>query len=509
MPEPWEAYAEWSEGPNFADWCRAACFQSVDEWTGKPLELEPWQLDIMGEAFAVKDDKPFWRGVLIVLPRKNGKTHLLAAVALYRLMFMGGRPEILLAASSDKQAGRLFDAAAWFVRSNPDGAFGDLRVREMAGEILNHETGGKILRMSSDAKTLHGYSPSLVICDELAQWSTPSLRRAFGALTTGGAARSAPQTFIITTAGNAAERETGLLGEMMNKQVATGAVEQPYTELTIGRHFKSSRMMYAWEAQTEDKADIAAIKRANPASWITEEYLSEQATNPEVSDSDFWQLHANVWAAQDDVWIRPAAWDACADPDLVFQGGSTMALGVDGSRSHDTTVVAWAVPLEDGAVGVGCRIFSVREDSPHHVLHHGKIDYDDVEGFIVDRFEEYDVVETAYDPRFFHRSAELIDRRLPESCIFPVEPQSKHMREALTAFERLISQGKLRHAGDTRVAAHLANARVERGQTMNELRRVVKIEQTKPIDAVIAMALAVWRADVGDMADAAPLVGFV
>jgi hypothetical protein len=43
------------------------------------------------------------------------------------------------------------------------------------------------------------------------------------------------------------------------------------------------------------------------------------------------------------------------------------------------------------------------------------------------------------------------------------------------------------------VAAHLANCAVERGHR-DEIRRVRKIDERKPIDAVPAMALAVWRA---------------
>jgi phage terminase large subunit-like protein len=59
---------------------------------------------------------------------------------------------------------------------------------------------------------LYGYSPTLVVCDELAFWTTPSLRRAYAALTSGGGARSAPRTFTITTAGEASHRHDSLLG---------------------------------------------------------------------------------------------------------------------------------------------------------------------------------------------------------------------------------------------------------------------------------------------------------
>ena len=133
-------------------------------------------------------------------------------------------------------------------------------------------------------------------------------------------------------------------------------------------------------------------------------------------------------------------------------------------------------------------------DVAHHVLHEGgRIDFEDVEGFTIDRFDLFDVAEVVYDPRYLKRSAELVAHRLPEGFVFPVEPSSRHMRDALQTFYRLVTEGTLRHPGDPVVAAHLANCAVERGHR-DEIRRVRKIDERKPIDAVPAMALAVWRA---------------
>jgi hypothetical protein len=70
---------------------------------------------------------------------------------------------------------------------------------------------------------------------------------------------------------------------------------------------------------------------------------------------------------------------------------------MDGSRTFDTTVVAWAQPREDGTIAVDCCVFSVRPNVAHHVLHDGgKIDFEDVEEFTIDRFDLYDVAEVAY-----------------------------------------------------------------------------------------------------------------
>jgi phage terminase large subunit-like protein len=97
---------------HFAASCESLT-QSDDRWEGQPLNLEPWQRRFWREAL---ED---WRSVVLIVARKNGKTSMLAAYALYELVYGEGRPEILLAAASDRQAGRLFDAAARFVRRHP------------------------------------------------------------------------------------------------------------------------------------------------------------------------------------------------------------------------------------------------------------------------------------------------------------------------------------------------------------------------------------------------------
>src|SRR4051812_27387019 len=164
-------YTTHTRGDHFAEWCADYCTQSIDVFDGVPLKLETWQFQHMREALAASEDGiPYWSSVALVLPRKNGKTTLLAAYALYALLEFEGAPEILLCAASDKQAGRLFDAVVSFVRRDPR-LLSLLVVREWIGEVSRVDGRGKCLRMSSSPERLHGYNPSLVICDEVAQWN--------------------------------------------------------------------------------------------------------------------------------------------------------------------------------------------------------------------------------------------------------------------------------------------------------------------------------------------------
>ena len=79
------------------------------------------------------------------------------------------------------------------------------------------------------------------------------------------------------------------------------------------------------------------------------------------------------------------------------------------------------------------------------------------------------------------------------------------MREALQAFYRVVTDGTLRHRGDEQISKHLAQTAVER-RAADEIRRVSKLDPRQPIDAVPAMALAVWR--VLQHASTEPLVAW-
>jgi hypothetical protein len=267
---------------------------------------------MLGEALAYDGEGlPVWRSVVIVAPRKNAKTTSLAAVSLYRLLTSAGRPEILLAAPSDRVAGRLFDAAARFVRRSEELAR-LLRVRDHAGEIVREDGMGIIYRLSSDPARLYGYNPTHVVVDELAWWTTPNLRRAYAALTSGGGARSAPQVFTITTAGEAAFRHDSILGKILDAGLDSDDVERT-PGLSICRLQDAGTLVWAYEAPTVDPHDVDAMKLANRASWVTKAYLRRQALDPELTDAQVLQLHGCVWAAGETTFIAPEAWAARVD----------------------------------------------------------------------------------------------------------------------------------------------------------------------------------------------------
>jgi phage terminase large subunit-like protein len=479
--EAWESYAVGSRSENFAWWCSEFLTQSVDQFAGEPLVLEDWQLAIMGECLATADesgDAPYWRSGVIVLPRKNGKTTMLAAYALYRLFNDETQPEILLAAASDKQAGRLFDTCVQFIRRSPILSDG-VALREYVGEIARADGGGKILRMASSADNLHGYSPSLVVCDELHAWTKPSQRKAWAALTTAGGARINTQVFTITTAGDANERESSILGKLLDRNEAVGDLEK-HPGLTISRNHDARTLIYNYSAPTKDPADTDAMRLANPASWITSEYLARQANNPELTHEEVLQFHGCVWVAGSSAWIPADWWNAAIERDAEIPLGARVTLGVDVGIVHDATAIVMSHEREDGKTIVEAKVWTPRPGA--------NVDLDEVEDYIRQVAEDYQLSGVFYDPRFFERSAQLLDG---EGITMVTMPQnSATMADAYQNWYAMLGEGRIIHSGrDETFAAMVLGASA---QMTDRGWKVSKIRQRQRIDALVAGVMAVY-----------------
>lgn len=512
----WAEYAVGSRGPHFEWWCGENLVLGQSQWSGRALVLESWQARIMREALAVDvDGTPYWSTVALVVPRKNAKTTMLAALAVYSLDDGGGEPEILLAAGSDKQAGRLFDACLGFYRRSPVLAAGVHR-RAYVGQIAHVSNGGLIQRLSSEGDTQHGANPSLVILDELHAWRQPKHVRSWGALTTADGARNDTQVFTITTEGERRGWEESILGQLVSENEAAGDVER-VPGLTVSRDHASRTIVYRYHAVSASAANPVALRAArgavkggsgdqavvdgleralvesvlpaNPASWITGDYLLEQAVSARVLPAQFMQLHANVAADVAESWIARDVWDRLVGEVVVPEGGE-VAVAVDCAITHDSTAVAWAAKLEDGRVCVRCHTWGARAGvNVHEMVAGGRIRNDPVKAFIRRLAQRYRVCEVAYDPRFFEDAAmELSDEGF---VVAPLVQSATPMRDAEQQFYDAVSEGLVVHDGDAVLAGHVAAATAER---TDRGWRVRKLKQSEVIDALIAVVMAHYRA---------------
>lgn len=478
---------------DFEEFCAEHLVQSVGRWANRPFELEPFQREIFGEALAVDEDgQQLWDQVAIIVPRKNGKTTMLSAYAVWCLVMREDSPEILLAATSDKQADRLFRACSAFIRKSS--VLSDMcRVRDHAGEIVREDGMGIVYRMSSDPARLHGYNPSLVIADEVGEWVTPNLRRAYEALTTADAARI-PQVFIITTAGAARDRQEGILGRILDGALARGEVER-YPGKVICRVPESRSLVWSYEAPTADRFDVAAFKLANPASWVTEGFLLKKA-HSDLTDSAFFRYHGCVWAEAATAWLPNGAWAACAHEDGLEwpDAGEEVILGFDGSYGNDSTAL------------VGCTI----GERPHLFVVAVWERPEQAADWVVPRNEvmvevdkalaRWQVPELVCDPPGWHREIEEWGEMYGNviTLMFPTN-RRQLMSEACSRFYTAVVNGELTHDNHPDLARHLSNAVVKEfvepgghGAYITKEHR----SSTRKIDLAVAAVTAFARASV-------------
>ena len=454
--ERWEAYADATRAEHFAAWAADHCVQSVDRWAGRPLELERWQLEVMGEALSeLGEDEAYWLTVALVIPKKNGKTSMLAAYALYHLVEDEGAPEILLAAGTDKQAGRLFTTAVRFVRGDPR-LSAQLVVREHEGEIARADGFGSLFRFSADSGAASGFNPSLVVADELKDWTTPRRRRAWADIATAGLARDYVHVFVISTAGEPEERLNGILGQLLDGNELAGELERVGSALTISRNHAARSLVYNYDARTLDPGDLDAIEAANPASWITRERLAELAASPLLTPGRFLQLHGCVWATSESGYLELEAWRSLELDGAELRAGDEVVIGFRGADSCALVACRRAdgvlFPLEVWEPSGGARV-----------------DEDDVDDALLAALERFNVgaVYASATPAWatlVNGWRHVMGRR--EVVDVDVATPSPRTAQITERFRADALAGRVRHDGDRRLARHVVAARIARARNL-------------------------------------------
>ena len=177
---------------------------------GQPFTLLPWQRSVIREAYGTVDarGRRQYRYVYLEIPKKNGKSELVAALALYHVFADGEMNGQVYGLAGDKvQATLVFDVAVDMIEQVPA-----LKKRaKITGEngsglrkITDKKTGTFYRVESAEAYTKHGLDITACIFDEL---HVQPNRNLWDVMTKGaGDARLQPLWWVITTAGEDPDR---------------------------------------------------------------------------------------------------------------------------------------------------------------------------------------------------------------------------------------------------------------------------------------------------------------
>jgi len=477
-------------------------------WAGTPFRLRPWQeSEIIRPLFRTREDGlRAIRTCLLMMPRKNGKTELLAALALYCLLGDGEQgAEVYSAAADREQAGIAFGVAAQMVKNDPH-LYSLVQLVESQKRIVHPASGSFYRAISSEAYSKHGFNASHLLYDEL---HAAQSRDLWDVLTSSQGARAQPLTLAVSTAGY--DRHS-ILWELYQHALAVRA--NPALDPTF--------LSIIYEAPLEaDWQDPAVWAAANPAlgdfrSLEDMQIAAARARVIPAQENNFRRLFLNQWTDQAKKWISSEAWAACKVPiDWAAYAGRECYVGMDLSTTTDLTALTAIFPDEEGGAGFAVlpHAFCPKETIDRRVqtdrvpydvwaaaghleaTRGASVDYEAVHERLRVWDRLYRIRQIAYDP---WNATSLVQTLQDEGfpCV-PVRQGFSTLNDPSKAYERSIVARELRHDGHPVLESHVHKCAAETDASGNI--RPSKRASTDRIDLVVALicALYAWLKEPG------------
>lgn len=461
---------------------------SVAGLSGAPLNPRSWQRSLVAATFArTPDGRRRHRIAMWGMARKNGKTGLVAPIALYGLLAEGEGAQVLSCAADRDQAKLLFGDAKRTVEMSPE-LMGLCRLYRDVIEVRS--TGSVYRALSSEAYTKEGLSPTLVVYDEL--HAAPN-RELFDVMALAMGARVDPLMLIVTTAGvrtdTTGQDSVAYRLYQHGVRVATGEIADP-------------TFFFAWWEPRQSDAplgDPVAAAEGNPGLGdILDPADLTAAANPgRMPASEYLTKRRNQWVNSQTAWLPTGAFEARAVPQIPdprqpdklipsrrLRPKETVVLGFDGSFNHDCTALV-AVTL-DGFVSV----LNLWERPQYAV--DWEVPVDEVDAAVLAACGEYTVKDIACDPFRWRREIQgWVAAGLPAFEFATSSPA--RMVPACAIFYDAVMNGRLTHSGDPALVRHVNNCIVKIDRLGP---RIVKDNLASPrsIDLAVAAVAAYARA---------------
>jgi phage terminase large subunit-like protein len=403
------------------------------------------------------------RSAVVSMPRGQGKSTLSAGLALWALHDDEHSPQVPVVATTLQQAIRtVYDTARRMNDCSPELEERTISYSAIGATRLHVPwNNGTLLPLPADPDGLQGLDPSFAVVDEVGFVDQPM----WDAMTLASGKR--PRSLVLGIGTPNVER-AGAMFELRTRHLE--GVEMPgfrYIEFAAD--------------QGCDLHDRDQWRQANPAigaGFLDEEALaSAVATSPEAS---FRVYRLGQWELAGEGWLPVGAFDACRRRDVSLDPhGAPVFVGLDMALKHDTTAVV-AVQQQGDRYAAVARVFDPDRST---------VEIAAIEQHLRHLHRTFNVVEVAYDPAYFERSAQaLADEGLP-MLEFPqsatrMVPACQHAYELIAT--RQVSHNFGPQATDQVIAGQAKAA--------GEGWRLSKGRTKRKIDTAIALVMALDRA---------------
>jgi phage terminase large subunit-like protein len=482
---------------------------------GETITLSGWQAFLLGQINGWRDPATGlrrFRTVYVEVPRKNGKSTLIAPIGLYFLALDGeSGAKVFSAASSTDQARIVFDIAramalTGVVEGEELGQKLGLRIEEH--KIKAADPAAVFRPIAAQTKSQDGKNPHCALIDELHEHQR---RDVWEAMSTALGAREHPLMIAITTAGH---NTAGICYEQRRYlQRILDQVQED--EAYFGLIFEAD--------EGDEPGDPVTWAKANPNLGISksEAYMRDQWNKAQASPAsmgEFLRKHLDCWTSVGASALDLDRWRAKGDPGTPLEvlAGQRALIGVDLAIRHDFASVAAVLPDAPG----GARVFSwhflpedtVRKPGNEHYLGRfleghvmttpgAMLDLNivealvlqlagrDAEGWAFPGIEALDVEMIVSDPTFASQMAMTWEAEgLPVTLL---KSSARYMNEPFHRLIGMVENGDLVHDGNP-VLTWMAGNTVQRQVQGGDYIFPAKLAPEDKIDGVVALINALW-----------------
>ena len=478
------------------------CKAPEGEHVGKPLKLEPFQVDFIREVY---DNPAGTRRGILSIGRKNGKTALIAGILLAHICGPEAvlNTQIVSGAMSRDQASVVFALACKMIQLSPE-MTKITRIVPSSKRILGLTRNVEFRALSADGRTAHGLSPVLAILDELGQVRGPRSDFVDAIITAQGAHKNPLQMVISTQSPNDAD----LLSIWIDDAKQSN---DPHIVCHVYAADKDCDLMdeKAWAAANPAIGKFRSLKDV--------EEQATQAVRMPSAEATFRNLVLNQRIEVISPFISRGVWLVNSqEPDESAFYECPVYVGLDLSAKTDLTAMVM-LAFKDGRWHVkpvvwtpekGLRDRAKRDRAPYDVWHQqgylrtipgASIDYEVVAKEIADTLADCNVQAVGFDRWRFDLLKKEFDKLGLDLPLTPFGQGFKDMAPALDTLETLLLNEQMSHGAHPVLTMCMANSRVERDPAGN--RKLNKAKATGRIDAAIALTMAAGLINATDVGE--------
>jgi phage terminase large subunit-like protein len=433
-----------------------------------PIRLAEHQKRLLRGALTMQNGLFPYGTILYSTIKKSGKTALAAAVAMWYADIMGPYNEIYCVANDGKQASdRILQAIIKAITLNPNNNWKITKTK------VTLPTGTFIEAIPCDPQGQAGSNPGLSVWSEMWGFGPHKHKeRLWSEMTVPPTRHGLAFRWVESYAGFSGESDT--LERLYTLGRVMGRRHPLYPDLPVYVNPRAGLFAY-WD---EDE-------KARRMPWQTEDYYASEAST--LTPSEFRRIHMNKWVSAQTKAIPIEWWDRCQGTMSPLDPREPVIVALDAAVSGAccAAILVSRHPErpETGIAVRGVRIFEPPPGGTHDLT-------ETLERVVREWWEEYNVVEIAYDRFQLHKMAKDMRK---EGYYFRNFSQRTDRAIADKQLYDLILRREVLHDGNMVLREHVNNAMAK--NTGDQKIRFVTPDGKilRPIDGLVALSMGAFE----------------